>query len=713
MLATTTIAAKKRESELSTKALPYEGTQKDRPSFVYGADNLVTLMSTTDMNFDTLHQATKDDGVPHNPVPDQPQPMLKCAPEVVDDYIRNFLLRNGMLRTLEMFEFEWYERFGNLNDTEKAPLFLVPDNYVENASLLNRIEELEHNLRRHAELTTKTTKQWLQAKKDCEFHRIHHSRVVQEKNKLSKLLKQSHRHAEGINPTIVELRQRYEGMLKAKTLVTLEKEKLEQRVNDLELQLSVLQSQQKPKERKTDQGVKSTAKTVPDGVVTGASLKTIGSSAKTTQGMIASSIPGTRRNGEVRSPTASVAIHAKRETISPPREGKNAVKFKLHTPTDRSNGPPSAPPPAAASAFQWPADERARPAQMSSLPHYACLSSASAASGEAQLQKDTQTEASQCPLPPLEWTCQSSFVAHTMPVTNISLHQRKPAVASCSDDGTWKLWTLPQGELILSGSHKNWVSSVAMHPTGTMAATGSGDKTLKLWDFATNRCSTTLVAHTDGVWCVDFQETGRLLASGALDYTARVWDVERGLCLHSLRGHMDGVNSVRWLPYTNLLCTGSGDKTVSVWDARMNFCANTLYGHRNAVRCVVPLVGGSSSDSDTALVSCDAEGVVKVWDLRRMEPRQTVSCAPGAANCLAVDGTGRYIGVAMDDGRIRMLRLALGGHDKSRDESSNGKNLNARDLLGHEGPVQCIAFDPSTSGFLVSCGSDGTIRYWS
>ncbi|CCW69170.1 unnamed protein product [Phytomonas sp. Hart1] len=696
MLATTAIASKRRDSESSAKAISYEGIQKDRPSIPYGADNLLTLMSTTDMNFDTLHQPTKDDGAQPNIMPDEPQPMLKCSPEVVDDYIRNFLLRNGMLRTLEMFESEWYERFGNHNETEKAPLFIVPDNYVENATLLNRIEELEQNLRRHAELNTKTTKQWLQAKKDCEFHRVHHSRVVQEKNKLSKLLKQAHRHTEGINPTIVELRQRYEAILKSKTLLGFEKEKLEQRVHDLETQISVLQSQQKLKGGKADQRAKTVVKTALDRVTTTDFPKNVSGGPKATLGMAASTIPGPRRNVEARSPAALMPMDSKCETASFPHDGRHAIKFKLHPPTDKPSGPPATPPPAAVPAFVWPADERARPAWIASTP-----------------RKDADPTASQSPLSPFEWTCKSSFGAHTMPVANLALHQCKPAVASCSDDCTWKLWTLPQGELILSGSHKNWVSSIAMHPTGAMVATGSGDKTVKLWDFATNRCSATLQAHTDGVWCVDFQETGRLLASGALDCTTRVWDVEKGLCLHSLRGHMDGVNSVRWLPYTNLLCTGSGDKTVSVWDARMNFCANTLYGHRNAVRCVVPLLGNTHADTDTALVSCDSEGVVKVWDLRKMEPRHTVSCAPGPANSLAVDGTGRFVGVAMDDGRIRMLRFLPGAEDRGRDGGGNSKNVAEYNLLGHEGPVQCIAFDPSTSGFLVSCGSDGTIRYWS
>lgn len=38
----------------------------------------------------------------------EPDPSIARHPEVVDDYIRNFLIKMGMNRTLDMFEIEWY-----------------------------------------------------------------------------------------------------------------------------------------------------------------------------------------------------------------------------------------------------------------------------------------------------------------------------------------------------------------------------------------------------------------------------------------------------------------------------------------------------------------------------------------------------------------------------------------------------------------------------
>ena len=58
-----------------------------------------------------------------------------------------------------------------------------------------------------------------------------------------------------------------------------------------------------------------------------------------------------------------------------------------------------------------------------------------------------------------------TFKGHMQAISRAKIHQKKPFLATASDDMTWKIWSLPRGELIMSGEgHNDWISDVAFHP---------------------------------------------------------------------------------------------------------------------------------------------------------------------------------------------------------------------------------------------------------
>ncbi len=113
--------------------------------------------------------------------------------------------------------------------------------------------------------------------------------------------------------------------------------------------------------------------------------------------------------------------------------------------------------------------------------------------------------------------------------------------------------------------HSGQVYSLAYSPDGRYLASGSSDKTIKIWETATGTELRTLTGHSMTVWSVAYSPDGRYLASGSLDKTIKIWEVATGKELRTLTGHSHSVKSVVYSPDGRYLASGSGDKTIKIW----------------------------------------------------------------------------------------------------------------------------------------------------
>src|SRR5439155_5059885 len=98
---------------------------------------------------------------------------------------------------------------------------------------------------------------------------------------------------------------------------------------------------------------------------------------------------------------------------------------------------------------------------------------------------------------------------------------------------------------------------------GKTLATGSMDKTVKLWDVASRKELATLEGHTDLVCFVVFSPDSKILATGSADNTVKLWDVATGQELATLRT-LSWVNSGAFSPDGKTLVTVGGEKTVKL-----------------------------------------------------------------------------------------------------------------------------------------------------
>jgi WD40 repeat protein len=75
-----------------------------------------------------------------------------------------------------------------------------------------------------------------------------------------------------------------------------------------------------------------------------------------------------------------------------------------------------------------------------------------------------------------------------------------------------------------------------------------------------------LKGHRGGVQCLAFSSDGVTLASGSLDETVKLWNVASAKLSTTLRGHRSGISAVSLSPDNRTLASAGIDDAVRLWD---------------------------------------------------------------------------------------------------------------------------------------------------
>ena len=281
-------------------------------------------------------------------------------------------------------------------------------------------------------------------------------------------------------------------------------------------------------------------------------------------------------------------------------------------------------------------------------------------------------------------------------VTSVAISPDGTLLASASRDRTIKLWKSDGTPLKTLKGHTGWVNRVRFSPDGQTLASASEDKTVRLWR-RNGQAVRALKGHKDRTTDIAFSPDSQAIASTSADGTFQLWTVSTGASQYQIfQAETDTpvdqnqLNAIAFSADGQTLAVAGADARIQLWRASDGLKLDTLLGHSGEIT--------SLSFSEGRLASASTDATVRLWTIEPVSPLadlgiHSVSVSPTAAN--------PYLFATADfEGQITLW------------QSEPGQQAIAlKTLSGHQGAVEAVAFNPAGT-HLASAGSDGQVILW-
>jgi WD40 repeat protein len=302
------------------------------------------------------------------------------------------------------------------------------------------------------------------------------------------------------------------------------------------------------------------------------------------------------------------------------------------------------------------------------------------------------------------WKCQQTFKNHKLPVKAIAfkntIAKNTLILASGSSDKTVKIWNLTTKPSCYNiTEHTAYICAVAISADGILIASGGHDQNIKICDLINRKELVNFQAHFDIIYALAFHPKQAILASASRDNTIIIWQLYTSIFkqfnakkLYTLQGHKSWVYGISFSPDGQFLASCSYDHTIRIWRVGNGQLWRSLKGHHKSVNAIAFSVDGQF------LASGSSDNTIKIWQVSNGKELYTLTGHTQEINCLVFSPDGQFLASGDSDNTIRIWSVNTW--------------QNVCTVSDHNQAIFSLAFSPN-SKILASGSGDNTIKIWS
>ncbi|MFB2969419.1 WD40 repeat domain-containing protein [Aerosakkonema sp. BLCC-F183] len=203
--------------------------------------------------------------------------------------------------------------------------------------------------------------------------------------------------------------------------------------------------------------------------------------------------------------------------------------------------------------------------------------------------------------------------------------------------------------------HEDAIGAIAISPDGENMATGSQDKTIKIWDLQTGKLiyniSNSLVwgTHTATVFYLSYSPDGQTLISGGADGTVKLWNLRNRDKPRTFKIPLMGGLSIATSPNGEIIAAASWDKKIRLLHLETGEIIRILELHSGWANCL-----NFSPDGQTLVSSGADDKRIEFWDIKTAENLHTLTGKDKYVTRLAFSADGQTLYSAAQDKTIEV-----------------------------------------------------------